>query len=150
MKIKKMLGHKTLRCTNTTTSTQEWWTRENFVSGHNLLEQILLNTCATCVHIDGPKNNPFICLGLWEKKVQTHNHELESKQMWNSVFHKPRQIPYLSSCCWATGLEEFFKLDRWLVVKLNELALFSLNLGQTCMASTLNLETKFFKVLNTS
>ena len=27
MKIKKMLGHKTLRCTYTATSSQEWWTR---------------------------------------------------------------------------------------------------------------------------
>ena len=26
----------------------------NFVSGHNLLEQTLLNTCATCVLFDGP------------------------------------------------------------------------------------------------
>ena len=26
MKIKKMLGHKTLRCTYTATSSQEWWT----------------------------------------------------------------------------------------------------------------------------
>ena len=54
MKIKKMLGHKTLRCTNTTTSSQEWWTRANSVSGHNLLEQTLLNTYATCEHFDGP------------------------------------------------------------------------------------------------
>ena len=27
MKIKKMLGHKTLRCTYTATFSQEWWTR---------------------------------------------------------------------------------------------------------------------------
>ena len=45
-----------------------------------LLKQTLLNTCTTCEHFDGPENNPFICLGLWEKKVQTHNHEFESKQ----------------------------------------------------------------------
>ena len=48
MKIKKMLGHKTLRCTNTTTSSQERWIRVNSISGHNLLKQTLLNTCATC------------------------------------------------------------------------------------------------------
>ena len=54
MKIKNMLGHKTLRCTNTATSTQERWTRANSVSGHNLLEQTLLNTCATCVLFDNP------------------------------------------------------------------------------------------------
>ena len=34
----------------------------------------------------------LICLGLEEKKVQTHNPGLESKQNWNSVFHKARQI----------------------------------------------------------
>ena len=48
------LGHKTLRCTNTTTSSHERWIRANSVSGHNLLEQILLNTCAACFSFDGP------------------------------------------------------------------------------------------------
>ena len=32
MKIKKILGHKTQRCTYTTTSTQEWWTRARISS----------------------------------------------------------------------------------------------------------------------
>ena len=54
MKIEKMLDYKTLRCTNTTTSLQERWTKANSVSGHNLLEQTLLNTCATCIHFDDP------------------------------------------------------------------------------------------------
>ena len=44
---------KTLWCTNTATSSQEWWTRANAVFGHNLHEQTLLNTCATCEHFDG-------------------------------------------------------------------------------------------------
>ena len=65
---------------------------QNFVSSYKLLEQTLLNTCTTCVHFDDPLNNLFICLGLEEKKAQTHNHELESKQNWNSIFHKARQI----------------------------------------------------------
>ena len=43
---------KTLRCTNIATSSQEWWTRANAVFGHNLHEQTLLNTCATCEHFD--------------------------------------------------------------------------------------------------
>ena len=55
MKIKKMLSHKTLRYINTVTSSQEWWTRTNSVSSHNLLEQTLLNTCATCVHLTAHK-----------------------------------------------------------------------------------------------
>ena len=49
-----MLDHKTLWCTNIATSSQDRWTRANSVSGHNLLEQTLLNTCATCEHFNGP------------------------------------------------------------------------------------------------
>ena len=36
MKITKLLGHKTLRCTNTVTSSRERWIKANSVSGHNL------------------------------------------------------------------------------------------------------------------
>ena len=39
MKIMKLLGHKTLRCTNTIASSRERWTRANSVFGHNLHEQ---------------------------------------------------------------------------------------------------------------
>ena len=39
MKIMKLLGYKTLRCTNTAASSRERWTRANFVSGNNLHEQ---------------------------------------------------------------------------------------------------------------
>ena len=54
MKIKKILGHKTLQCTYTATSSQEWWTRAKLCLRLQLLEQTLLNTYATCVHFDGP------------------------------------------------------------------------------------------------
>ena len=33
------------------------------------INKTLLQTCATCVTLDGPQNNPYICLGLWEKKT---------------------------------------------------------------------------------
>ena len=33
------------------------------------MNKTLLHTCATCVTFDGPQNNPYICLGLWEKKA---------------------------------------------------------------------------------
>ena len=36
MKIKKLLSHKTLQCTNTAASSRERWTRANSVFGHNL------------------------------------------------------------------------------------------------------------------
>ena len=52
MKIKKLLGCKTIRCTNTVASSQERWTMVNSVSSHNLLEQTFLNTYATCVSFD--------------------------------------------------------------------------------------------------
>jgi len=54
MKIEKILGHKVLWCSNTAASLQERCTRVNSISGHNLLEQTLLNTCVTCVTFDGP------------------------------------------------------------------------------------------------
>ena len=38
MKITKLIGYKTLRCTNTATSSRERWTKTNSVSGHNLHE----------------------------------------------------------------------------------------------------------------
>ena len=39
MKIKKLIGYKTLTCTNTAAFSKERWTRANSVSGHNLHEQ---------------------------------------------------------------------------------------------------------------
>ena len=54
MKIGKLIGYKTLQCTNIVASSQERWIRANFVSGYNMLKQTLLNTCATCVTFDGP------------------------------------------------------------------------------------------------
>ena len=39
MKIKKFLDHKILRCTNTTASSRERWTRANSICSHNLHEQ---------------------------------------------------------------------------------------------------------------
>ena len=110
MKIEKLLNYKTLRYTNTAASTQERWTRANSVSGHNLLEQTLLNTCATCSTFDGPWNNPFICLRLWEKKIQTYNHGLESKQSLKTELHKPRQMPI----CRAA-----IKLRAWTVLQVS-------------------------------
>ena len=48
MKIKKMLGHKTLRCTNITTSSQERWTRAKLC----LWVTICLNKlCSTLVQL---------------------------------------------------------------------------------------------------
>ena len=72
MKIRKMLGHKTLRCKYTTTSSRE--KDELGQVSHNLLEQSLLNACVTCVPFYGSLNNPFIYLGLAEKKAHRQIH----------------------------------------------------------------------------
>ena len=60
--------------------------RKNFVFGHNLVEQSLLNACATCVQFDGSWNNPFICLGLGEKKAHKQIHGFQENQSWNLKF----------------------------------------------------------------
>ena len=44
---------------------------------------------ATRVTFYGPQNNPYICLGLREKKTQTYTHGLDEKQLWKTEFHKP-------------------------------------------------------------
>ena len=50
MKIKKLLGYKTLRRTNATVSSRERWTR-TYVSGHNMLATTF---SSTCIKWDGP------------------------------------------------------------------------------------------------
>ena len=54
MKIKKMLGHKTLRCKTQQLLHKNNELGQNCVSGHNLLKHTLLNTCATCEHFESP------------------------------------------------------------------------------------------------
>ena len=91
-KIQKLLGHKILRCTNTTVSLREKW-RQNLSPVIICINKTLLQTRATCVTLDGLQNNPYICLELWEKKSQTYNHGLGEKQSWKTEFHKLRQMP---------------------------------------------------------
>ena len=54
MKIKKLLGHKTLWCTNTVTSSRYRWTRTNFVSSHNLHKQIFAPHLCNLCHLWWP------------------------------------------------------------------------------------------------
>ena len=56
-------------CTNTVAFSRERWTMENFVSGHNLHEQEFASHLCNYATFDGPQNNPYICLELWEKKA---------------------------------------------------------------------------------
>ena len=43
-------------------------------------------------HLAALKKNPFICLGLGEKKAQRHSHGFQEKLYQNSEILKPRQI----------------------------------------------------------
>ena len=54
MKIKKLLGHKPYGAHTQQLLHKNNELGQNFVSGYKLLEQTLLNTCAPCVHFDGP------------------------------------------------------------------------------------------------
>ena len=54
MKIKKLLGYKTLWRTNITASSRERWTRA-YISGHNMLATTSATTFAsTCIKCDDP------------------------------------------------------------------------------------------------
>ena len=87
MKIKKLLGHKTLRCTNTIASSIEDELGQILSPVTIGMNTTLLHTRAT---FDDPQNNPYICLGLWEKKAQTCIYRLDWNQLWKTKFHKPR------------------------------------------------------------
>ena len=54
MKIKNLLGHKTLRCINTAASSRKRWTRANSISGHNLHEQDFASHLCNFATYDGP------------------------------------------------------------------------------------------------
>ena len=54
MKIKKILGHKPNGAHIQQLLHKNDELGQNFFSSHNLLEQTLLNTYATCEHFDGP------------------------------------------------------------------------------------------------
>ena len=64
MKVKKLQGHKTLRCTNTAASSREIRTKENSVFGYNLHEQNFALHLCNCATFYGSQNNPYICLEL--------------------------------------------------------------------------------------
>ena len=74
----------------------------------------MLNTYVTCIYFNGPQINPFICLGLEEKKIQTHNLGLESKQNWNSGFHKAQQIAVCRDAVEQLSSHGIGTASRWI------------------------------------
>ena len=83
MKIKKMLGHKTLRCTYIATSSSE---RDELGQELRLQSQFVWtkftqSLCNLCT-VWQPLKNPFICLGLGEKKAQRNIHRSQENHIW--------------------------------------------------------------------
>ena len=132
-----MLDHKTLRCTNIVASSEEM----NQGETNSLITNCLNKLCSTLVQLEYTLTTINIIL------LYVQNCEKRKPKHINTDWSQNR-----------TRILFFVKLDRYLSVEMlssqlqsfNEHHFFSLNLGQTCMFSTLDLETQFFKVLNTS
>ena len=54
MKITKLLGYKTLRCTNAETFWRERWTRVNYLRSQYACEKSLHQVALTYISCDGP------------------------------------------------------------------------------------------------
>ena len=149
-----MLGHKSQRCTNTATSSQERWTRANSVSDHNLLEQL----CSTLVQLV----NTFTAL----KIVLLYVQGCEKRKLKRTIMDQSQnriEILFFINLNIYPICRAFVKprasialqvsIDSQLSSQLssfNEQHFLHLNLGQTCMALLLDLETWFLEILTTS
>ena len=110
MKITKLFGYKTLRCTNTVASSRKRWTRANSVSNHNLHKH---NFVSHLHSLWQPLKQFLYMFKVVRKESLTCTHELDENQSWKSVFHKSWQIAYLSRSCQASGYNSFLNLNRY-------------------------------------
>ena len=86
---------------------------------------------------------------MWEKKAQTYNHGLEENSPEKLNFINLDRYPICRAAVEPqAGTALQVSIDASCQVLMN--ITFHLNLGQTCMALTLELETLFLEVLNTS
>ena len=148
MKIKKMLGHKTLWCKYTTTSSRE---RDELGQESCLRSQFAWTEFAQCLcnlctiwrllkqsfymsrvrRKEGPKTYKRIVWVRRKEGPKTYS-RIPRKSNLNSEILKPRQIggvEKLSSSCWAL-MNLYSLLDSWTNLK----------------ASTLDLETWFLEI----
>ena len=105
IKIKKMLDHKTLRCTYTATSSRE---RDELRQELHLRSQFAWTDFSQClcnlrIFWRPLKQSFYIFRVRWKESPKTHSRILW-KSYQNSEFLKPRQIEgveQLSSRCWV-------------------------------------------------
>ena len=113
MKIKKMLGHKTLRCKYTATSSRE---RDELGQELRLQSQFVWtkfaqNLCNLCT-VWQPLKQSFYMPRVRRKEWLKTYSQIPRKSYLNSEILKPRQIG-VSSSCWAhQTLNSLLKLDR--------------------------------------
>ena len=145
-----MLGHKTLRCTNTATSSKEMNQGETMSSVTNCLNKLCLTLVQLVYTLTTLKIILLYVQGCEKRKLKhiiTNWSKNRSKIMFFiNLDRYPICRAAVEPRCWNNSLSS---IDGQLS-SFNDRHFSNLNLGQTCMVSTLDLETKFLEVLNTS
>ena len=113
MKIKKMLGHKTLWCTYTTTSSRE---RGELWQELRLESQFAWTEFAQCLcnlwTFWRPLKQSFSMSRVRRKKSPKTHSWIPRKSYHNSEFLKPWQIGGVEQVSSTLGWSSFLKLDR--------------------------------------
>ena len=91
--------------------------------------------------------SPFLSRVTKGKSVKQTSHQ--QSQHLHRASHELEQL-YKSQQMLATSWNSSTSLDRCQLSRFNDRHFSDLNLGQTCMTSTLELETRFHEILNTS
>ena len=123
MKIKKMLGYKTLRCTYTATSSRE---RDELGQEFRLWSQFAWTKFAQCLcnlwTIWRPLKQSFYMSRIRRKESLKTYSWIPRKSYQNSEILKSRQIGGVKQVSSTRSLNSFLKLDRcscWVLMNLH-------------------------------